>query len=314
MKAARPQTVNPHWQQGVFWALLSPAFLGLIPILAKLAYSAGVNVLTVVASRTLIAALFMWLSILLFARHYIVSSRPAILSSLLAGSINGIGSLFFYGSLIRIDASLGQLINITYLIFVTILLRLAGHVISWLTLLRTLLAISAIYLLTFGGLGRPDWPGIAMMLFAAFTFAIQLVLSQRIMVDIPAPTMTLYAVTAMAAVVTAAWLLFPTNLAVVSGDGWNAILLMGIATALSRLALFLGVKALGSIQTALLGILEVVVTIVLAATLLHEQLTAAQWVGAIILIFSVLLVRFERNMPRFIDWWQYLWRRRLRQQ
>lgn len=314
MKAARPEPANPHWQRGLYWALLSPVFLGVIPILAKFAYSAGVDILTVVAFRTLIAALLMWLGTLLFARYYIVSSSPAILSSLLAGGINGFGSLFFYGSLTRIDASLGQLINITYLIFVTILLRLAGQIVSWFTLLRTILAIGAIYLLTFGGLGHPDWLGIAMMLFAALTFAVQLVLSQRIMVDIPAPTMTLYAITAMAVVVTLAWLLFPTNLALVNQEGWNAILLMGVATALSRLTLFLGVKALGSIQTALLGVLEVVVTIILAVIFLQERLTAAQWLGAAILIISVLLVRFERGVPRFIDWWQYLWRRQLKKQ
>ena len=71
---------------------------------------------------TLFAAFMLWSAVLLFKRVYIRSSLPAILSSLLAGSINGIGSLFFYASLTRIDASLGQLVNITYLVFVTILL------------------------------------------------------------------------------------------------------------------------------------------------------------------------------------------------
>ena len=84
---------------------------------------------------------------------------------------------------------------------------------------------------------------------------------------------------------------------------------MGLVTALSRLALFLGVKRLGSVQTALLGILEVLVTIGLAMIFLDERLTAVQWLGAIILTISVLLVRFERGLPRFIDWWQYLWQR-----
>ena len=86
---------------------------------------------------------------------------------------------------------------------------------------------------------------------------------------------------------------------------------MGLVTALSRLALFLGVKRLGSVQTALLGILEVLVTIGLAMVLLGERLTAVQWLGALILTVSVLLVRFERGLPRFIDWWHYLWQRQL---
>ncbi|HEX6385084.1 MAG TPA: DMT family transporter [Anaerolineae bacterium] len=304
------QTQNRYWRQGMLWALLSPAFLGTIPILAKLAYTAGVGVLTVVAFRTVFAALLIWLAALVFGRHLIRSSAPAIAGSLIAGTINGVGSLFFYASLMRIDASLGQLINVTYLVFVTVLLRLAGQTISALTFFRTGLTIFAIYLLTQGGLGPADWIGVGMMLVAALTFAIQLVLSQRIMYDIPAPTMTLYAMTAMAGVVTIAWLLSPTTLPLANADGWRAILLMGLATALSRLTLFLGVKHLGSIQAALLGVLEVIVTIAIAGVLLGERLTWLQWLGAAVLIASILLVRFERGLPKFIDWWRFIRRQK----
>ena len=307
---AVPRPQERRWRQGMFWALLSPVFLGAIPILAKLAYAAGVGVLTVVAFRTIFAALLLWLAMFVFARHLIRSSVPAIVGSLIAGAVNGIGSLFFYASLMRIDASLGQLINVSYLVFVTVLLRLAGQTISAMTLLRTGLTILAIYLLTQGGLGPADWVGVGMMLVAALTFAIQLVLSQRIMYDIPAPTMTLYAMTAMAGVVSVAWLLFPTNLAAVNVDGWRVVLLMGLATALSRLALFLGVKHLGSIQAALLGVFEVIVTVALATLLLGERLTPVQWLGAAVLMASILLVRFERGVPKFIDWWRFIQRGR----
>lgn len=310
-----PEKASLHrWHRGLFWAMLSPVFLGIIPIFAKIAYGTGVDVLTVVAFRTIFAAVVLWVGILVFARHYIRSSTPAILSSMLAGAVNGIGSLFFYAGLSLIDASLGQLINISYLIFVTVLLRIIGQSISWLTLFRMILAIFAMYLLTVGGLGQPNWLGVGMMLFGALTYAIQLVLSQQIMYDIPAPTMTLYAITAMAVVVTIPWLIFPSNLTAVSTESWRAIFLMGLFTALSRLTLFLGVKSLGSLQTALLGILEVIVSIILAIILLGEHLTAVQWLGAIIILLSVLLVRFERNMPSFVDWWRLFWHFRIGKQ
>lgn len=312
-KKEKPETsdhaTSQQWQLGLLWGLLSPLFLGLVPILAKVAYAAGVNVLTVVAFRTVIAAVFLWLGMLLFKRQLIRSSLPAVLSSMIAGAINGLGSIFFYTSLTRIDASLGQLVNISYLVFVTVFLRLAGQTISLLTILRTALTIGAIYLLTRGSAGSADWLGVGMMLFAAVTYAIQLVLSQRIMLDIPAPTMTLYAITAMAVVVTVAWFIAPVDLRLVSTDGWQAIGLMALVTALARLTLFLGVKAMGSIQTALLGVFEVVVTIAIAAVFLGERLTLLQWVGAAVLLVSIFLVRFEKGVPRFIDWWQFLWRR-----
>jgi drug/metabolite transporter (DMT)-like permease len=301
------QSVAAQWQEGLTWALLSSLFLGTIPILAKLAYAAGVDVLTLVAFRTLMAALMLWLAALIFARHFIYSSTPAVASSLLAGTINGIGSIFFYTSLTRIDASLGQLINISYLVYVTLLLRLAGHAVSWITCGRVGLAVAAIYLLTAHGLGPTDRLGVSLMMIAALLYAIQLVLSQRILYDIPAPTMTLYAITAMALVVGLAWLLFRPEVVVVNSAGWRLLFLMGMLTALSRLTLFLGIKHLGSIQTALIGVLEVVVTIAVAAAWLHERLAPLQWLGAAVLIGSVLLVKYERDMPRFFDWWRIFW-------
>lgn len=310
--SVKESSSNPEKQDsqklGFFWALLSPIFLGTIPILAKLAYDVGVPVMTLVAFRTLSAALILWVATIIFAPALIRSSTPAIVGSLIAGGINGIGSIFFYASLTQIDASLGQLINITYLIFVTVLLRLAGQSVSLLTLGRTGLAIFAIFLLTQGSINEPNWIGVGMMLVAALMYAIQLVLSQRIMLDIPAPTMTLYAMTAMAVVVTIAWFFRPANLTIVNPIGWRIIFGMGLATALARLTLFLGVKSLGSLQTALLGVFEVIVTIVIATFLLDEQLSLMQWGGAVVLVFSIFLVRYEKEVPKFFDWWQYIWR------
>ena len=297
-----------NWNRGLIWALLSPLFLGVVPITAKIAYAFGADVVTVAAVRTILAAAVLWLIILLFARQLAISSTPAMISSLLVGAINGVGSLFYYSSISRIDASLGQLINITYLIFVTILLRLLGHRISSLTLGRMGLAIVAIYLLTQGGTAEPDWVGVGFMLIAAFSYAIQLVFSQRIMVDIPAPTMAVYAMTGMAAVVGLAWLVVRPSLGGIAVEGWAAVGLMGLATAASRLTLFLGVKHLGSLQAALLSVGEMLVTVILAILWLDEHLTLIQVAGVLLLITSILLVKYERNVPSF-DWWAILYRR-----
>lgn len=297
-----------NWQQGLLAALISPVFLGTVPILAKLAYAANVDVFTVVALRTTFAAFVLWISVIGFGRRYIQISTPALVGSLVAGIINGLGSILFYSSLVIIGASLGQLINITYLIYVTLLLRLGGQQISWLTFGRVLLAIFAIFLLTVGGLGPPDWIGVGMMALAAFTYAVQLVMGQRILFEVPPATMTLYAITAMATVVDVAWLIVRPSLDQIQQRGWEAVLLMGVVTALSRLTLFMGVKHLGSIQTALFGVAEVLVSIGLAIFLLHERLAPLQWIGALIVVISILLVKYERNVPRFVDIWPFIFR------
>ena len=250
--------------RGLLSAFLSPTFLGFMPIIAKIAYSYDVDVYTVAALRTVIAAAVLWIIAVVVDTNYIYSSQPAIAGSFIAGAINGIGSLFFYSSLTRIDASMGQLINITYLIYVTLLLRIMGHHISRLTVARTMMAIFAIYVITSSGLGQPDWIGVLYMAIAAFSYAVQIVFSQRIMRDVPAMTMALYALSGMSTVVVIAWFVVTPPINHIPAIGWGAVVAMGIVTALARLTLFLGVKNLGGMQTSLIGVAEVLVSIVLA--------------------------------------------------
>jgi hypothetical protein len=54
-----------------------------------------------------------------------------------------------------------------------------------------------------------------------------------------------------------------------------------------------GSEAFGRIQTALLGVTEILVTVVLSIFVLGEQLLGRQWIGAALLITSLLLIIFE---------------------
>ena len=83
------------------------------------------------------------------------------------------------------------------------------------------------------------------------------------------------------------------------------ILALALVTFLSRLTLFLGVKHLGGLQTALLGLAELFVTIVLAQWWLGERLSFAQWLGAALLFLTFILIGLDRQPPekRKTDGW-----------
>jgi drug/metabolite transporter (DMT)-like permease len=70
-----------------------------------------------------------------------------------------------------------------------------------------------------------------------------------------------------------------------------------LVTFFSRLMLFLGVKKLGGIQTALLGLGELIVSITISHIWLHDQLSFIQWIGASMLAISLFLVGFEKFHP-----------------
>lgn len=278
---------------GLQAALYSAVFLGLAPIFGKQAINLQISPLAVVGLRTVFAALLLLVIMAIFRRQYLYIYPAGLLGCGLAGLFNGAGSILYYASLSRINASLGQLLYSLYPLFVAIILFFDSQPPSRLTVFRIILATVAVIFLTYNATGKVDTWGVIQMLLASMLYALHLPINQRVLYDIPAPTVTLYTLIAMSLVVFPAFLLFDRTLPV-SGTWWP-VLGLTIVTFLSRLLLFLGVKHLGGLQTALLGLLELLVTIALSIVWLHESLSPLQWVGTAILFLSALLVYFDKS-------------------
>jgi drug/metabolite transporter (DMT)-like permease len=282
---------------GINAALASAFFLGMAPVFGKLAIRQGMAPLGVVALRTVGAAILLFLVILIFRRQFLYIYPAGLLGCFLAGFVNGLGSLLYYSSLGRIDASLGQLLYSLYPIFVMLWLWIDKVVPSRMTLLRLFLIIPALYLLTQGDHADVDILGVLMMLGASILYALHLPINQRVLFDMPAPTVTLYTLFSMSLVVIPAYLFSGNSFLPALDTAWEAVVGMTLVTFFSRLTLFLGVKHLGGMQTALLGLGELIVTLAFAGLWLGERLTFLQWVGAGLLMLALLLVFREKTAP-----------------
>jgi drug/metabolite transporter (DMT)-like permease len=279
---------------GVRAALVSASLFGLTPIFGKLAVNSGIAPLAVVGFRTVLAALLLLLITAIINKKYLYIYPAGLIGCGLAGFLNGVGSIFYYASLNRINASLGQLLYSLYPLFVAIVLFFDSQPPSRLTVFRILLALIAVIFLTNSPSGTVDIIGVIQMLLASILYAAHLPVNQRVLYDIPAPTVTLYTLIAMSLVVFPTFLIFDRTIPQ-AGTWWPIIGLM-LVTFLARLSLFLGIKHLGGMQTALLGLLELLVTLGLSIIWLHESLTTSQWSGAAILCLSTLLVYFEKPL------------------
>lgn len=285
--------------QGVIASLMTPVFLGMAPIFGKMANNAGAEPFTVAALRTLIAVALLWAVYLLFFRRYVFIYPAGLSGCIIIGTINGIGSLFYYSGLNLLDASLAQLINGMYLVFALLLTRIGGERITPKVWIRVLLALLGLIIIT-GFSGKAvNGLGIGLMLGSALMFAGTLIFSQYVLFEMPAPTATLYILSTMGVIVTMAWL--PLGDPVPPG-AWAQILppiaMLGASTAIARLMLFVGVKFMGSLQTAITALAEIGVALLLAVLVLGESLTGAQWVGVLILGGSLLLIRQEDLVSR----------------
>jgi drug/metabolite transporter (DMT)-like permease len=287
---------------GMLAALLTPLLMGMAPIFGKLSIRSGLDAYTLAALRTCFAALLLWLVFVLFFRKYLYIFPAGLIGTLVVGAVNGLGSLFYYNGLLLLDnASLAQLLNMMYVIFAMLLTRIYGQHVSFLSVVRAGLALIAVYLLSTGQpTGDVHWLGVGLMLGSAFMYALHVVLSQRVMFEMPAPTMAIYALTFMGLTVLVArlWVGGVGTLAAWSPaipTGWWFILGLTAVTALSRLTLFAGVRNLGGLQTILLNMAEIGVTLLVAAIWLNERMTFVQWLGVLILIVSVALSRWDTD-------------------
>ncbi len=278
--------------QGVFTALLTPLFLGMAPIFGKLAITAGATPFTVAALRTLVAVIMLWVVYAAFFRRFIYIYPAGLLGCIVIGIVNGIGSLFYYAGLGLLDAGMTQLLNGMYVVFAVLLVRLGGERLDIRTLTRVLLALLALLVITGFGSKPVNWLGVGLMLGSALMFAGTFILSQVVLYEMPSPTMALYVLTTMGVVVIMVWLATGGQVLDTSVQGaLLPIFVLGVTTALSRLAMFAGVKILGGMQTAILAITEIAVALTLSFLVLGESLTTEQWLGVGILGLSILLVR-----------------------
>lgn len=282
---------------GILAAFSSAVFLGMAPVFGKLAITQGFSPLAVVALRTGFAAGIMLVVTLVFYRQYLYIFTVGLIGCVLAGVINGLGSLLYYLALARLNASVGQLLYSLYPFFVAIWLILDHQPPTRLTIFRVGLATLAVLLLTKPQNREVDLTGVLLMIGAAVLYAMHLPINQRVLYEVPAQTVTLYTLLAMSAVVIPAYLLFDRTWPQQGNVPWAPVIGLTFVTVFSRIALFLGVKKIGGMQTALLGLAELLVAIVFSGILLGESLSLTQWLGALGLGLSLILVMYEKPAP-----------------
>lgn len=289
--------INQGHRQGIVAALSSAIFLGSIPFFGKVAILSGFTPLAVIALRSGIALLLMT-GVMIFAmRKFFYIYPVGLVGCLLAGFVNGLGSILYYSALSRLNAGVGQMLYSFYPLFVALWLFLDRQTITRITAVRLLLSVPAVMLLMFRQQASVDQVGAVMMLASSALYALHLLINQKVLFDVPAPTVTFYTLLSMAATVEIAYLFFDATQPAPQ-VAWWAVLTMALITFLSRFTLFLGIKKLGGLQTALLGLSEVLLTVVLSIVFLGERLSPQQWAGGLLLAISLVLVGLDKIPPQ----------------
>jgi drug/metabolite transporter (DMT)-like permease len=281
---------------GTLLVLFASASYATLPILVKFAYQADMSALSVLLWRFVFGALLAWLAWPLWRR----SSPLRDLSLKQALTLIGMGAYFCLSAfaavmaLARVPATTFTLLLYTYPAMVALLSLLLGERLPPTSWLAVALATGGSALTALGGaegelvirsLGDVFWP-----LANALAYAIYLILIGRLGKRATQVSSTVLTITGTLLAACVVGLVGGTS-APATSQGWLSMLGLGaLGTVVPLVGMFGGVARIGPTNASILATVEPLVTILLAAALLHERATVTQlWGGALILTSVVLL-------------------------
>lgn len=288
--------VKEHKMAGTVFIIISAAAFGLMAIFAKYAYAAKLNLLTMLSLRFFIAAVVLWLAVLVKRENFRIPKTQLLALAGLGALGYGLMSTFFFSAVKLIPASITSILLYTYPVIVTLLS-------AWMyeeritTYKVTSLVISSVGLVmvvgaAFNGL---NFLGVLCGALAAVFYSLYVVLSNKLVDKVNSLIMTTYIMTSAAIIFNiVGWSTGSVNLDI-SGQGWLAVFgIAVISTAVALLTFFRGMRLVGPSKASIISTIEPVITIAAAFILFAERLTLTQVAGAALVIAAVLLIQRDK--------------------
>jgi drug/metabolite transporter (DMT)-like permease len=283
-------------REGIVFCVVAAAAYSVTAIFAKLAYAAGVNVVTLLMLRYLVAAGFFWALILRSGRG--LPPRSTLTRGLLLGMVAQAGQTWLFGSaLARIDAALAILLLYAYPAMVTTGAVLIGRErLNTRRLVALVVATAGVVLVVSGPhSGGYDALGIAFALGAAFVYTCTLLTGHAILRAVPPLTLAGLVATGAAITFTAVGVAGGGLRFDFSPLGWLPIVGLALfASVLATVMNYSGMTRVGPTVASIIGTLEIPLGVLMATLLLGERLGPVQIAGGACVVAAVLLLQLRR--------------------
>lgn len=273
---------------GIAFALVSAASFGVMAILIRIAYDAGAEPAAILFVRFAVAAVI--LSAIRRARRVGAAARGQRMGVAVLGAIYVGQSLCYFTALRYAPAALVALL----LYLNPAIVAVAASVLFGARLGRTRVAALIIALVGMVATVGAAWPadplGIALAIGAAVIYATYILVGSRVSTG-PGPLASSEIVTASAALIFGVVVLASGPSFPATADGWAAALGIAlVSTVVAIVTFFAAMERLGPSDAATISTIEPAVTVVLAALVLHERVTALQVFGGSLILAAVVLL------------------------
>lgn len=287
--------------------MIGAGSFGFNPLFVKLGYAHGWTLAEINDAQVFIALAVLWIMGIFAMRRYPWAVRKltkkSVISMMLAGSLTGLTSIFYYGAMQYLPASMAIVLLFQ---FVWI-----GVLYEWIfdrrkpnrqTLLSVIFTLAGVFFaagVIDGKVFQFSAIGFILGIGAAFAYSAFIFVSGRVSVDIPATIRTPIMITG-AGILTFA--VFPPTFMsseALGNDLWlyaGGVALCGII--LPPLLFAISAPHLPASLATILGSVELPVAVVVADLFLAEHVTGWQWFGIVLILFAIVVGEMKMFQPK----------------
>lgn len=282
-------------KKGLVYALISGAAYGCLSVLGKMGLQAGIVPSELLGYRFGIAALVLFAILALTDFNLVRPARSTLIKGLILGfCFYGLQSIMFFHALMYIPASTATLIIYFYPLTVTILsmifFKMKGTPGVYASLFLILSGCALVFYDAFvKGLSMY---GVGLAVASMIGFSIYLITAQYFLRGEHPLTITFYALLATAMF----FMLFNNPLKIFTLNIHQFVIILALAlvpTVVAVSLLYKAIEKIGSAYTSIFSTLEPIVTVILAAFILGEEIAFVQVLGMLLIVAGIVVPNAE---------------------
>ncbi|MFZ4861948.1 EamA family transporter [Sphingobacterium sp. Mn56C] len=279
---------------GALFVLLGAISYGILATIVKYANGLGIPISSLTFFQFFIGFVILVL-IRIFSKPAMKPSLSSLVKLLAWGASLGVTTTLYYLSIQYIPVSVG-IILLMQSIWISLLLEaiITKQMPAMKKTIGALLCIVGTLLATkiFGTAVTLDWRGVGLGIGAGLSYTISIYSSSSIEKQHPNYIRSLYLVAGGLIVISIFWNLKIIENISVPSLSWGALLAL-FGTVIPPLLFTVGIPKTGIGIGSILSAIEIPVSIFSAFIILQEQVTAMQWFGVLIIVFSVVVVNIN---------------------
>ena len=271
---------------------------GLAPSCAKLAYGAGAEPLTLVAARFGLCLFVIGLMIRI-RRTSLTIQRGLFVGSLVMGCLLVWNAVGYLSAVKHISVSLAAALFYTFPVQVGVISAISGtESLSRRRAAALILAFIGVLLSVRFGANIIDWRGVLLALGAGTGVAVSSVLFSRL-ANVGNSFVLVFWAVLMASLLSSVLMISTAGPQLPNNEiGWLGFTVSMLGFSFALVTYYLVLPLVGAVRAAITANLELVIAIIVAVAILHEQPNVLQIFGITLILGGVFLAR--RGVPRGI--------------